>query len=448
MDGDGSKLEAGANLQVGFEGNGRLELYDNAAASAVGDIDIGRGPSGGAVVVGATASLSAANVYVGGWSGDATGRGLLAGTGTVRAGNGYGTVMVYGRDPATGQVGTLSAGDVAGEIGTLTIDGYVNFQTDSVLRVDIGKDEFNNPIADKIAISRIMSSSSATLTIDLTSVHSLGTYTIFENPLTINTRFTVNGESISYNSGRFTGLNSILFAGQFFNLDGAAPTNFTSTWSNSIGNGLWNLTDDNWINTASSGTNHFLDGDAVAFVGPVGYTVDIKVGSGAPLGRKTVARMLVDGTGDWTFNGDILADGSKTTLIGQTGKLTLRTTGSTTLTGDNQFHGGVEMTDGTLILGSDRAIGTYATNTTTPANSRGQLTAKSGETATVKITDDRVVSNRFLVEDGGTLGFDLGGNTLTIQGVKNTILADDWSVGGALQVGDDAASALTFVDGD
>ncbi|MDR2344757.1 MAG: hypothetical protein LBE18_01700, partial [Planctomycetaceae bacterium] len=184
-----------------------------------------------------------------------------------------------------------------------------------------------------------------------------------------------------------------------------------ATYANGGVNLDWNLTNRNWDGTNESGygeSGRFLDGDAVIFDNTGGYWIGdnnprnfiIELGGTG----KTVAQITVNDVNQLTLRGNILADGTKTTLTAlneTTGKLfvidsTLR------LEGYNEFLGGIDLTNSTIELGRDSALGTYIHDYKTDA---GILNVLANDTATgrsvIRISSERsddsiTASNRFV----------------------------------------------------
>lgn len=128
----------------------------------------------------------------------------------------------------------------------------------------------------------------------------------------------------------------------------ANAENSVVTWTGAQSN-VWNLTDANWSDS-SDGT--FLDGDYVIFTDLAGTPAPQTIMLGGT--GKTVARMDVTGTGNWTFIGDILGDGSSSTLTGENADGTLRvtTTGTVNFEGKNRFEGRILLDTGTMNIGA------------------------------------------------------------------------------------------------
>ncbi|GHT26443.1 hypothetical protein FACS18942_03910 [Planctomycetales bacterium] len=441
VSGSGSELtNSGGSLEVGYNGTGTLNITDGGKATSTGNITVGSFATGiGTVnVSGAGSELTSGDyLYVGGGSVSVGGKGTLAGTGTVTATNG---VKVWGGDH-----GTLSAGDYAGQVGTLNINGDLTMESGSVLRVDLGASN----TADKIAVTG-NATLNGTINIDFTSLANAGTFEIMTSTgmtaaPTLNYR--LNGEDIS-TSSRITGTPNGSVTANVLSVDTApvTATNQTVIWNGSgTPTATWNLSNTNW----TGGATTFLDGDAAGFGsvnGGSAATPQVITLGGT---GKTVAQMDIGGTGtNIVFNGNILADGTKTNLTtNNSGKLIIAgmNGGTVTLNGENEFVSGITMDSGTLVLGNDKVLGTYQTNTATPADSRGQVTVDSG-TSTIKTNDNRVISNRFVNNSAaGELTFDIAaGKTLTIDGVKNTATGNINGVGGAIQVKRPNNGGLTF----
>lgn len=338
ISGENSLLEA-ADLVVGRLGNGTLSITDGGRASALDTVAIGDSAgSSGSVLVGKNSSL-AANWFI---NVGVSGKGILAGTGLVQAGG----VNV-------GANGVLSAGDVSGEIGTLTLQILqLDLQNNSTLRVDTSA----NNTADKIVVNGGRAAVN-NVTIDLTSLNNITDVSIIQadDISTAGTpTFTLNGVDISSLVERVpvntTALslttNEILLTTEF------TAQSAQNTWTGSGGN-TWDMTSTNWRHS----TNKFLAGDWVTF--DSGSGVVYVAGGGV-----TASQMDIMG-GTWTFDGDILvhADTWVGTLLPATapdGKLHISNNAFVNLNGNNTFTGGIDIESGDLILQSGTSSGTAA----------------------------------------------------------------------------------------
>ncbi len=132
VDGTGSKLQADSGpyssvmstLTVGDYAQGELILTGGGEASAKGDIFIGKSFTGNSSVnVGSGSTLESTAGNL--YIGD-VGTELLSGTGTVIANTAY-----------LGSNGAIPPGDSGGQIGTLTFNGNVEMSSTSVYEVDV-----------------------------------------------------------------------------------------------------------------------------------------------------------------------------------------------------------------------------------------------------------------------------------------------------------------------
>ncbi|MDR1478494.1 MAG: hypothetical protein LBJ00_06080 [Planctomycetaceae bacterium] len=334
-----------------------------------------------------------------------------------------------------GAVSMFSAGANPGSIGTMTLNGDVTLSSGMTFKVDVGKNN-NTIIGDKLVITRsttlgtydkpevLLASDAitpATINVDLSSLVTFtGTqnldilsftgsngrivteftdFTDSPDPASVtsilstdlNLDIELNGEDWTA-GGRVTGdISGKIGTGnssltlEFMNV---AFTNDVSTWTGTGAATDWNLTVTNWEQVPSTPIA-FLDGDAVKFSSVYGI-IDTTMSPLALLTPqtitlggtgKTVAEMTVSGPDtNVIFIGNILADGSKTTLTtNKSGKLILdaslsagsvSSVGATPIpnkvqfNGSNEFVGGIDLKGGIIILGNDKAFGTYVQSTT------------------------------------------------------------------------------------
>ena len=113
----------------------------------------------------------------------------------------------------------------------------------------------------------------------------------------------------------------------------------TTTVLNLVNSGVFNMDTTNFVQTVAG-----LTGDPTGLVGTCNQ-------SGA-------ARLIIDSTGNYTYNGAI----SAFTYAGKLGtndriSLTMSGSGSETLTGSSAYAGGTTVSSGTLVLGNNAAYG-------------------------------------------------------------------------------------------
>ena len=211
----------------------------------------------------------------------------------------------------------------------------------------------------------------------------------------------------------------------------------------------WDMTQNNWTMTQGNtvGDTNFIARDYVIFDG--GGVSEVTI---AGDGQQVFGLEIADGS--YTFNGNPDAtiygctDAQNLSLpVGTlSGKLFLNTSGTTTLNVGTDFLRGIEMTQGTLVLGHDRALGVWVPEAPSIMLS-GMFLATGNGLSTIKITEDRTITNHFqLGRRGGSgtgsiddpdamLMFDIDpGATLTITGVENTSTWSYIGVGGAISV--------------
>lgn len=186
-------------------------------------------------------------------------------------------------------------------------------------------------------------------------------------------------------------------------------------------NVTWDIdSSENWW---EAGTNTpditFIDGDRVHFIEAVGKNQSISI---IPSGVLVADMLVASDDYDYTFSdGSITAKAyvanGHTTLTDAEGKLTKAKAGTLTFNTANEFEGGIELSGGTIVLNHDKALGTWLSGDP-GTQKQGMITVATGNSGTIKIVDDRTVTNRFEVGDSGTLNLDIAsGKTLTISGV-------------------------------
>ncbi|MDR2438296.1 MAG: autotransporter domain-containing protein [Planctomycetaceae bacterium] len=339
----------------------------------------------------------------------------------------------------------------ANKIGTLHLIGNVQLNS-ATLRIDTATG--NN--SDKIIVAGDVGLN-GTITIDFNSLHENGTFEIVQASGTMSPsptlNFQLNGNNLT--GSRVTGYLSGIVNENVLSVTLSAPAqNTVSAWNGSgTGTADWNLSAANWDNGLNSQfLGQFLDGDAVTFTNVNGRDASTSQTITIDGTEKTVAEMTVGGAEtNLAFNGKIVTNGTQTTLASNnSGKLildsSLGSTGQITLNNENEFTNGMTMSGGKLIIENNKSLGTYATDTTTPADSQGQLTATQtgSNAATVTFNDSRIIKNRFVVDPTGSLTFDIAtGKTLTIDSVQNTATGND-GVGGAIQVNASGNDKLRF----
>lgn len=441
-----SRIALGGNLNIG---RGALDIRDGAGVTATGALTIGGG-AGSSVMIGESSSLSAG-------LGTTIGQnGLLSGTGTLSS-----NVTAVGG-------GTISPGDYGGQAGTLTISGTLALEGGGRIQVDN-----NTPVEeDSVRITgnadihhnAAVSLSSLHRVDDVNSQYKLTvaragritkipvTEIVDDEPVDLwNLQIQVNGLALT--DSRLAAVleadpNAITVNVENNNSlvvtvkNSARVQNYNMTWDGGDDDADWDLASANWVSTPATdpATTKFFDGDAVTF-NDGGANITI-LGT-----QKLVARMTVSGADNWTFNGNIIADGTRTTLRNMDGKLLVNNaSGQLTLNGRNEFHGGIDITGGTptIVLGNDLALGTFVPGEGAFYDTRGQVVVYQDADATISTSEDRVLSNRFhvgrLVDNtlsNGSLHFSIGsGSTLSI--LNNNFTGS----GGAICV--DENSSISF----
>ncbi|MCL2006184.1 MAG: autotransporter domain-containing protein [Planctomycetaceae bacterium] len=201
-------------------------------------------------------------------------------------------------------------------------------------------------------------------------------------------------------------------------------------WSSEEGTFDWNS--DHW------GSSPFADGDSVLFSQDGVRTITYST-------SKDVADMTIRGTGTWTFSATgagVGINGIGSLLMDASRDVDGRST-TVTLTGNNNFMGGVSIESGTLIVGSAANLGTNLRNlsflSTAAAPGTLRITGNTTFTATPGTDDQRlaILTNRHgrITADAGT--------TLTIQGnTADTSVVFGSGRGGAIYIGTNATLGL------
>ncbi|QQE12325.1 autotransporter domain-containing protein [Planctomycetota bacterium] len=210
------------------------------------------------------------------------------------------------------------------------------------------------------------------------------------------------------------GINDLTITGTIFG-DGALSNNgdslLTLTGSNTYTGGT----------TLSNGTivlgnDSALGTGAMAVIGEsaiqsnddartIGNTIDIGVGN----------ILTVSGSNDLALTGLILGSGG----------LGHASTGTLTLTGNNTYEGGTQLSNGTIILGHDNALGTALLAVDGDANIQStddarsianSVTIGSGATLTVDGANDLEMTDRIVGDGALAIFMDLDGSTVTLSG--------------------------------
>ncbi|MDR2892520.1 MAG: autotransporter-associated beta strand repeat-containing protein [Deltaproteobacteria bacterium] len=473
--GAGEALDVEGNLVVGEYGEGALSVTGGGMARAGSDFVIGNyaGSSGTVTVSGAGSSLEAVGNIIVGREGDGilnvenggavtgtgvlvgtNGQGMLAGTGTV---NTSGNIFVgHNVIPA---MGILAAGDAGNPTGTLTLNtnNYLFLDEGTVLRVNADADGNTSLIQVSNRVTVSTSNISSGHTIDLTSLRSINDKAILTaaggiSGDTPTWRFTLNGVPLSDILAMRNNLNtpntrfsgdpdlSITHNGNSLNLTADLKAQNKSLYWKGGQGWAWNMTEQNWRNPSDTEADFFLIGDAVHFSGD---TAD------APITGNGTASFMDVTNGRWVFSGNIVVNDRlwvnstyPTLPGGHTHSLELIGNADVTLSGNNSFRNGIEITAsnstlrlmnknaagteridnaGTLVLDFDGAFANTIAGT-------GSLT-KEG-TGTVDLTGD--------VEAGA---LNIAGGTVALTG---TLVADTLNIAtnGTMEISRSAAYAL------
>ena len=443
VDGAGSQIQhlgtgSDNNVYIGYDGKGVLDLTNGGTLSSSRDIRIGANNGTGTVFVDSLSSITTdGEVRVAGSGSQA---GYLSGTGSVTA---TGGILINPK-------GTLSAGDDTGEIGTLYLVGDTTFANGATLAVDYDNGEID--LIDIVGTATLNGTTNI-------SVSSLNTAGISSTRTILTTTGGITGvptgnlrlNGLDLTGSRATG-NVILALGngnndlQITSLS-IIGTNKNVTWTGSTDTD-WEIAKQNWSDDDNSGAaTTFLDGDAVTFATTADTTINI-LGT-----QKTVVEMKVANTDNLTINGNIIAEGTATTLTSNnSGKLIKSHAGTLTLNGFNDFRGGVEIAAGTLDgdIGQRTSLA-FTGNGTYVAGVRDlTLTSLDGTSGTVEInwSDLTVESGSFGGIITGKAGLIKSGNdTLTLSGT-NTYTGGTTVTAGTLDfAGKMTGTTLNVADG-
>ena len=125
------------------------------------------------------------------------------------------------------------------------------------------------------------------------------------------------------------------------------PELLVATWTNKVGDGMWDGTSKNW--SQNEVDYAYLDGVQVVF-GNGGSGMVTLVGDIEP------ASILVDSTADYTWNADSTAGGKLTGSM----ELTKKGSGTLTINTANDYTGGTAILGGTVVAGTPAALGSGA----------------------------------------------------------------------------------------
>ncbi|WP_161554658.1 autotransporter outer membrane beta-barrel domain-containing protein [Ereboglobus luteus] len=369
INGSNSLLEGNNEGHIGFRGVGIMTLEDGGRARFSSNVYIGNGASGRGelhIGQGSMFTISGTNkvLYVGG---NAAGMGLVKSRSALLAGSG---VMVAGEGGSVkvSHNGTISAGDGAGAIGQLNIQGNLNlaYNDDSgwgqsvagaaTIRVD-----HNSTTADSIYVSNTVFIGES-LNIDLSSLANITNKailftgsdgTIISAPGS-STKFTMNGLDFSEYARLADNLpvTSLTVTGSEILMSvNSTATNKHLVWTGATNN-TWNLSETNW-REAGGAEMAFLIGDSVTF-GTLDGIDNVTIGQDV---GQTVSQLAFIGNTSYTLEGNYTINGASAIGLttGTSGKLLLGASGTAfngtlTLTGNNSFARGTELHSGTLSI--------------------------------------------------------------------------------------------------
>jgi len=204
--------------------------------------------------------------------------------------------------------------------------------------------------------------------------------------VTVDTDRNISGINFSGNSFAYTlsGGNLLLTAGGTIQTSGAGSNTFVDNVNSAI-----TLQGDYTFTGGSTNTNHTLS---------IGTTVTSAVSGGTTTLTLNGANTGASGTNTATnvITG-VISNGTSTVAISKSGA------GKWALSGANTFTGGVIITEGTLEVQNNAALGT---GTVTLAG--GTLSASGGA--------DRTITNNITVQTGTTSTLNTNGRNLTING--------------------------------
>jgi|GEM_PF-5274134 len=247
-------------------------------------------------------------------------------------------------------------------------DGKIIIEANAIFAFDLGRASTSTASAMLKLNSTNLIGWGSSIKIDVLSLHkTAGEYALMRAPIlgTVvipGRTLTLRGENLANTraNGMLEIQTSLATGPLYLNFKAKQTGNLQSydlTWSGNT-NGLWNATTDgNWI----GGATKFLHGDKVTF--NKAGTNDITINAGGV----QVADMTVTGSTYNFVGGGITADNAAgTSFTNATGKLTI--TGANTvvdfsgITAENSFLGGIDLTSGTLRVGSITQLGTTLNN--------------------------------------------------------------------------------------
>ncbi|WP_342750960.1 autotransporter domain-containing protein [Termitidicoccus mucosus] len=336
--------------------------------------------------------------------------------------------ILGGLGTATGTValnsgGILQPGTAAA--GVLTVD-TLQLNAGSILgfNIDAGNASSSLNVTNPVTF---LSGSAADIVLNLNALisgtYDLGNITSLDNAV-------VKYDGLSIGGRQSADLDIIGGTNLQLTLDAGSSLKVIWTGQN---DGVWNLSGTNWKKESDSSAVPFVFGDTVVFDDSLTTDRrDITLATDI-----TVSDMIVSGTGNYSFTSRAIttdaASVNGSSLTGATGKLVMNGTGTLTLapTGTNDFKGGIELQNGTLVAATSGALGA--------AGLTGSGTLAKTGTDVLDIATDKLAGTIALNIDEGILrlskstsGAYTFANQLTGDGmlaVKLTGIADTLSLG-------------------
>ena len=422
-------------------GGGTIDTQANTmtlSGSIGGAGSITKTGTGSLVLTGASAYTGATNVNVGTLLVD----GSLGNTAVnVASGATLGGTGSVGGTVTIANGGILAPGDSP---GTLTVAG-LNLNASSLLNWDLGQAyAVGGVYNDLVAVTGNLVLDGL-LNVTNSNAFGLGIYQIG----TYGGTLTDNGLTINSLPAPFTGVIQTAIAGQV-NLLVAGPGVLTQYWdgANTVGNGVidggtgtWSVAGTNWTGPAPSGINTNWQGGIAVFAGTAGTaTLDAPAAFQGLQFATTGYTIAATGTGGLTnatgafvyANTGISANIDA--VISGAGALDKQGVGTVTLNAANTYTGGTTITDGTLGVGNNAALGT---GTLTMSN----LAILQAATSGLQVANAIVISPATGARaDSGTGTFTLNGNisgatgSLSQIGTGNLVLNGNNSFGAGLGI--------------
>jgi autotransporter-associated beta strand protein len=272
--------------------------------------------------------------------------------------------------PGTDINGNVTSGGTIAAAGSLTINGALGLTGGAILP------SFSSPASTSITTSALTLNGTTAIT---PSYISNGTFTVLQSTAAIAGAGTVTlGNPIQgLGSYRGSGTGSLSIGSNSVSVtySGLAPA--TLTW-NAASSNLWNLTQQNWLNSNGGTLDVFFNGDAVIFpvATPLTSSGTVGIASGVTVYPSS---MTFSNSGTIVLSGTGTISGPATLLMNGTGVLQFAGTNANT----NSFWGGTTISSGTIELGNSVQGATQGISNFTSENPKslgsGPITINGGQ---------------------------------------------------------------------